>query len=309
MAELLPLFVGSTVVDLEAHRDAVLYALQRLEAVARGMEHFGSLPGTPKDECLRKVRGCRAYIGIFAMRYGSIDQETGKSITELEYEEAQRFHLRSLIYLIDENRQPVLPKHIDFGEPAEKLKAFKAYLKQHHVVSFFTTPDDLAMRVTQDVARLIQEGGLVVEESALSRIVDNLPRIDWLDDERFAFLKKEIGSVADPIRSDVVLREALQFILSGDNLSAAFLVTQSTRLNVREAIDLLMRITKSLGEVIVRGYKAMEEKGRVPPAFVTAFEEYVSKHARLPVFRQDPQGGQAQSPQDSPDGSAEASRS
>lgn len=41
------------------------------------MEHFGSLPGMPKDECLRLVRGCRAYIGIFAMRYGSIDLETG----------------------------------------------------------------------------------------------------------------------------------------------------------------------------------------------------------------------------------------
>src|SRR5450759_641009 len=30
--------------------------------------------------------------------------------------EAQRFHLRLLIYLIDEDRQPVLPKHVDFGE-------------------------------------------------------------------------------------------------------------------------------------------------------------------------------------------------
>lgn len=207
------------------------------------------------------------------MRYGSVDQETGKSIKELEYEEAQRFHLRSLIYLIDENRQPVLPKHIDFGESAEKLKALKARLKQHHVVSFFTTPDDLAMRVTQDVARLIQENNLVVEESALARIFDNLPRIDWLSDERFAFLKKEIGNLADPIRSDVVLRQALQFILSGDNLSAAFLVARSTRLDVREAIDMLMDITKTLGKVIVHGYRVMEEEGGIPPQFVNAFEE------------------------------------
>lgn len=191
MPESLPIFVGSTFADLEPHRTAVLYALQRLEAVVRGMEHFGSLPGTPKDECLRKVRSCRAYIGIFAMRYGTTDQEAGKSITELEYEEAQRFHLRPLIYLIDEERQPVLPKHVDFGESAEKLKALKDLLKKHHVVSFFTTPDDLAMRVTQDVARLIQEGGLSVQEAALARVVENLPRVDWLTEERFAFLKKD----------------------------------------------------------------------------------------------------------------------
>lgn len=47
--------------------------------------------------------------------------------------------------------------------------------KKHHVVSFFTTPDDLAMRVTQDAARLMQECGVPFQESALAQIVNNLP--------------------------------------------------------------------------------------------------------------------------------------
>jgi uncharacterized protein DUF4062 len=276
MPDSLSIFIGSTFADLEPHRAAVLHALQRLEAVARGMEHFGSLPGMPKLECLRVVRGCRAYIGIFAMRYGSIDPESGKSFTELEYEEAQRFHLRSLIYLIDEDRQPVLPKHVDFGESGEKLKALKSRLKEHHVVSFFTTPDDLAMRVTQDVARLIQEGGLPVQQSALCQIVDNLPRADWPDDKEFAFLKKRIGSLADPIGSDVILREALQFIFAGDNLSAAFLVSRSTPLNVRQAIDLLMKISNVIARVALEGYKHMEKQGLVSPEFVRYFEKHIS---------------------------------
>jgi hypothetical protein len=102
-------FVGSTFTDLQPHRDAVRAALHRLEAVVRGMEYFGSLPATPKDEFLRIVRSCKVYVGIFAMRYGSVDSATGKSLTQLEYEEAQRISLPSLIYLIDEERQPVLP--------------------------------------------------------------------------------------------------------------------------------------------------------------------------------------------------------
>ncbi len=276
MPDSLSIFVGSTFADLDPHRAAVLHALQRLEAVARGMEHFGSLSGMPKDECLRLVRSCRAYVRIFAMRYGSIDPETAKSLTELEYEEAQRFHLCSLIYLIDEDRQPVPPKHVDFGESGERLKALKARLKERHVVSFFTTPDDLAMRITQDVARLIQEGGLPVQQSALSQIVDKLPRADWPDDEEFAFLKKRIGSLADPIGSDVILREALQFIFAGDNLSAAFLVTRSTPLNVRQAIDLLMKISKMIAGVALEGYKHMEKQGRVSPEFVQEFEKHIS---------------------------------
>ena len=83
-----PVFVGSTFQDLQSYRTAVRQALHELEAVVRGMEYFGSLPDTPKEECLRIVRSCRAYVGIFAMRYGSIDEATGKSLTHLEYEEA-----------------------------------------------------------------------------------------------------------------------------------------------------------------------------------------------------------------------------
>ena len=81
MSASFPVFVGSTFHDLQPYRAAVREVLQRLETVVRGMEYFGSLPETPKEECLRIVRTCRAYIGIFAMRYGSLDPATGKSLT------------------------------------------------------------------------------------------------------------------------------------------------------------------------------------------------------------------------------------
>jgi Domain of unknown function (DUF4062) len=81
-----PVFVSSTFVDLRPYRNAVRDVLHRLEAVVRGMEYFGALPETPRDECLRIVRSCKFYIGIFAMRFGSIDAESGKSFTQLEYD-------------------------------------------------------------------------------------------------------------------------------------------------------------------------------------------------------------------------------
>ncbi|MCC7133783.1 MAG: DUF4062 domain-containing protein, partial [Gemmatimonadales bacterium] len=86
----LPVFVSSTFTDLQPYRSAVREALHRLEVVVRGMEYFGALPETPKDECLRIVRGCRAYVGVFAMRYGSVDPSSGKSFTHLEYDESTR---------------------------------------------------------------------------------------------------------------------------------------------------------------------------------------------------------------------------
>ena len=169
----IPVFVGSTYEDLTEYRNAVREALHRLETIVRGMEYFGSKPGSPKDECLKAVASCRLYIGIFAMRYGSIDEETGKSMTHLEFEEACRLKLPSLIYIIDEEKQPVLPKFVETGPNAERLQALKAELKKKYVVSFFTTPDDLAKRVTQDLPPLLKDIGVTVAQAPPEKVSDD----------------------------------------------------------------------------------------------------------------------------------------
>ncbi len=225
------------------------------------MEYFGSLPETPKEECLRIVRSCKFYIGIFAMRYGSVDEKSGKSLTHLEYEEAQRIGLPSLIYLLNEELQPVLPKHIEFGEGAEKLQAFKETLCKNHVVSLFTTTNDLVARITRDLPTLVARNGVEIREGELSKIISGIPRIDWLTEDRFSFLKKEVGELASPIPSDAILRETLEFLLSGDRQAAAFLLSRTTKLNLRASIDLSMNIESKLKEVIQRGIKTTKSSG------------------------------------------------
>ena len=255
----LPVFVSSTFSDLQPYRATVREALHRLEAVVRGMEYFGATPETPKDECLRIVRTCRAYVGIFAMRYGSIDPDTGKSFTHLEYDEAQRLRLPSLIYLLDEERQPVLPRNIDFGESGEKLQALKAYLRQRHVVSFFTTPEDLAVRISQDLPALAQRMGQDVSPSELARLVESLPRVKWLTDEVFEFLKKEIGAIAEPIHPDILLREVIELLLVGDRLASLFLISRRTTLEGLTAINLLREIEKKLFAILERDPNGQEK--------------------------------------------------
>lgn len=252
MTVTIPVFVGSTFTDLQEYRSAVREALHSLQAVVRGMEYFGSLPDTPKEECLRIVRSCRIYIGIFAMRYGSVDAETGKSLTHLEYDEAQRIGLPSLIYILDEDRQPLLAKYVETGEGAAKLRTLKELLRSRHVVSLFTSTADLAAKITRDVPQLASRNGFEVRAGELSKLIATIPRIDWLTDERFSFLKSQIGDLAAPLPSDAVLREALEFILSGDNFAASFLISRTTSLSVRDYIDLLMQIEKALKGILQR---------------------------------------------------------
>jgi len=159
-----PVFVGSTYEDLKEYREAVREALHRLETIVHGMEYFGSKPQAPKEECLKAVNSSKAYIGIFAMRYGSIDPESQKSMTHIEYDEAQKLRLPTLIYVIDEEHQPVLPKFVDTGENAKKLSELKEEIKKKYQVSFFTSPDDLAKRVTQDLPSVLEGIGVVLEQ-------------------------------------------------------------------------------------------------------------------------------------------------
>ena len=93
------------------------------------------------------------------MRYGSIPDGYDQSMTHLEYDEAQRLELPSLSYMIDGENQPLLPKYIETGPGAEKLREFKEQLKKHRVVSFFTTPEDLRARILHDVPERRKEIG------------------------------------------------------------------------------------------------------------------------------------------------------
>ena len=79
-----PVFVSSTFTDMQVYRRKIRDALTQLEAVVRGMEQFGSKPGSPVDECLKVVQSCRLYVGVFGMRYGTIPDGHDRSMTHIE---------------------------------------------------------------------------------------------------------------------------------------------------------------------------------------------------------------------------------
>jgi hypothetical protein len=157
-----PIFVGSTFSDMQLYRRAVRDALAQLEMIVHGMEQFGSKPGTPVNECLQIVNSCQIYVGLFGMRYGSVPEGYDKSMTHLEYDEAQNAGLPSLIYILDEDNQPVLPKDVEFGPGAEKLRALKDQLKKWHMVTMFTTPENLRAGILHDVPTVLKSVGAEV---------------------------------------------------------------------------------------------------------------------------------------------------
>src|SRR5689334_25359357 len=103
---LLKVYVSSTYQDLIEHRAAVDRTLRRMGHDVIGMEQYIAEGSKPVDRCKADVRAADAYVIIVAWRYGYIPGGTatppdGRSITQIEFEEAQRAGKPVLAFLLD----------------------------------------------------------------------------------------------------------------------------------------------------------------------------------------------------------------
>jgi len=150
-------FLSSTYVDLIEHRKAAHDALERLGQEVGRMEIFGAHSEEATSIALDQLEKCELIIGIYAHRYGFIPEGLDVSITEQEYIHAKSKGKPVLCFVVDEE-QPRSPKMMekDAGK-IKKLEDFKAKALKEKTVDFFTTPQDLAMKVATSVHNYLEE--------------------------------------------------------------------------------------------------------------------------------------------------------
>lgn len=179
MARTLKVFISSTSSDLEEHRRAVSDALKRLDQLSVDMKFFAALPGAPLAECRRLVADSDAVVVIVAHRYGWVpSQEEGgdgkKSVTWHEIDTALGVDKPLFTFLVDPGYPWTLAKEQDRLVEAQTLdevekiaravwglRDFKKALGGMAVRDLFSTPDDLAAKVTASIAKwLLRTGAL-----------------------------------------------------------------------------------------------------------------------------------------------------
>lgn len=164
-------FISSTYTDMLPYRDAIQSALNKADCVPYGMERFGAEAIPPLDACFRELEASQIYICALGMRYGSIDKQTGKSFTQLEFEKARELGKPTLVFLIDENRVSFKVSEFDTGPEAEKLAAFKKTIKESKEVTcaFFDSPMSLQETVYRSIEVEIKRQG---KQTTSSPILD-----------------------------------------------------------------------------------------------------------------------------------------
>lgn len=160
------IMVSSTFTDLEQHRVALIEAIkgQGLHEIA--MENDSAKPIDVIDSSLQMVRDGSAYIGVISHKYGQTPQcplrnPDRLSLTELEFNEAQRLERTTLIFIMGDDH-PVRKADVE-TDPTnhDKLNAFRERAKQmrsdspvHRVYATFNCPEEFAKKAIQSVAEL-----------------------------------------------------------------------------------------------------------------------------------------------------------
>lgn len=149
---MLRIYVSSTTKDLRREREGVARALRLLGHFPEAMDDHPASSDRPLARCLDDINQCDAFVGIYAWRYGDRPSPSGPSFTELEYSAAQC--LPCYIFLLAEDAEWPVEWHDDDLGP---ILALRERLCKERIVSFFRTPDELAMLVTAAIARVPPE--------------------------------------------------------------------------------------------------------------------------------------------------------
>lgn len=154
-------FLSSTFVDLAQIRAEIAKWLSGVfgaELVI--MESFGSEAIPPDINSVRRVRECDIFVGIYARRYGTVDDTSGKSITELELDEAKNALSSGvvrtiLLYLLSAEASWLPPLEETSPEARVRLTGLFEKARQH-TCTYFARAEELPFLVVRDVYRQLQ---------------------------------------------------------------------------------------------------------------------------------------------------------
>lgn len=140
------IFISSTYEDLKSERQALVGVALENNFIPVGMEQFHAAPTSQWNVITKMIDECDFYLLVIGARYGSIDEETGVSYTEKEYNYAKTKGIPALV-LIKES-SAIVESEKDIGddkyEKMRKLDAFRTKVKNDkNTVDFFTDLNSL----------------------------------------------------------------------------------------------------------------------------------------------------------------------
>lgn len=149
-------FISSTYEDLKQERDAVIHTVLTLGQFPVGMEMFSAVNMDQWNVIKKSIDSCDYYILIIGNKYGSIDEDSGLSYTEKEFDYAISQGIPVLAFIADDNINLSVSKVEQEAEKIIGLRKFKDKVKKSDLyVSFWNSKDKLEALVSQSISKSI----------------------------------------------------------------------------------------------------------------------------------------------------------
>ena len=264
-------FVSSTYEDLQEERKAVMEALLQMNCFPVGMEYFNASDESQWDVIKSLIDECDYYVLIVAGRYGSIEESSGKSYTQKEYEYAVSIGVPTIAFLHKD--VSLLAKAKTESDPSieERLEAFKSEVKKH-LCKYWETSDNLASQVVLSLNNLIKTkprvGWVKADQSSSPEANAEIIRLRKQVDE----LTSKLKDVEDnaPIGSDLLAQgddtievlfldmfsHSFTILLTWDSiisLLAPHMISESPELDLKNALadEARLRLSGIKGKLVI----------------------------------------------------------
>lgn len=151
------IFVSSAYEGLQEERQALYRAIVALGHVPVGMESFVAADIEQFTFIKSQIDSADCVIVVLATRYGSVNPDTQKSMTELEFSYAEQtgkpvialvLRPESERFWVAQKMEKGVPNNVLYDGRSESLAAFRSRLLKDRMASFWSSADDLGNACT-----------------------------------------------------------------------------------------------------------------------------------------------------------------
>ena len=152
-------FISSTYENLKEERNKAIQAILTMNQFPIGMEMFSAADDDQWKIIKEAIDSSDFYILIIGNRYGSIEETTGISYTEKEFDYAVERKIPVLAFIVDSSVSMIPDRFDSDPQKIAKLSVFKEKVKQSgRYVKFWKNVDNLETLISQPISKAVLRG-------------------------------------------------------------------------------------------------------------------------------------------------------
>jgi Domain of unknown function (DUF4062) len=259
----LQVFVSSTFKDLKIERQTAVQAILEAGHIPAGMELFIAEDASQWDIIKEWIDESDVYMLIIGGRYGSIEPESGKSYTHLEYEYALSVSKPHFVIVIDDETTQSKAKKdgvkiTDFFDNSSELKEFKTSIMNGKLVSVCKSSDKMESSIHKSINKLSQrenlKGWVKADDTDLGASLEELARLSKENSE----LKSKLAEInkEDKINGMSIL-EMVDYLKNNtfDSNDSLLYRMHGKKFRSNNSLELLMGLAKEPHHISENGLK------------------------------------------------------